>query len=297
MENINFDLDIDKESLYVRVPKRKAYLRVNNPRNYFMNISKRIIEKYIWEKDKSDIIPHGDPVHIDIMLEEIEMYRNDIYSLIKEKYIGRNVVMEFDSRLYDGYIEDISLEDRVECGSGNVLVNLGFTTATYDFPLEQLHRIEVESEIGLFKQKWHELNYPDLVKKEKEDLEKSIKLEVSKIRSEKDLEKYLKTRLYLIEEGLRLIMTQCDVNGGIIDILARDKNDRLCIIELKVNGSSKDIIWQCMYYPLQFKDEIGLRMITIAPNYHDSIKVILDKIPYVEMMTYEIDKESLTVKN
>lgn len=296
MKNINYGLDIDDEYIYIRVPKRKAKY-MSNPKLDFINISKRIIEKFIWGKE--EIVPHGEPVHLDAVLRELDNERIEFYTKIKEKYLGRKFFVEGyegNGRMANGYITDISLEDGwVDDSRGNIAAYTDLGTMSSDLPLEAKYRHEIESEIALGGQRWEENNYKDIYGKRDEDILKSINLDASSVKSECDLERYLKTRLYLIEDGLRLLGTQVEVKGGIIDILARDKEDRLVIIELKVSQKARELIWQCMYYPLRFKDEEGLRMITIAPAYDESIKVILDEIPYVEQMTYRIENNKLNI--
>ncbi|MGK4040915.1 endonuclease NucS domain-containing protein [Heyndrickxia oleronia] len=289
MENISFDLDIDEESVFIKMPKRKSKSMAMYPQHSSIKISKRIIEKIIWGND--ELVPHGETLEVEKVLDDINKFRHDMYTEIKEKYLGQNIIItdEHYGRV-KGYITDISLEEGiVNSGIGNIEMNTECGTCICDLPTEEKLRRGLESEIKIESQKWFETNYKDIANSMNDSLLESIKMDIKNVKSESDLEKYLKTRLHLIEDGLRLIDTQYEVKGGIIDILARDKNDNLCIIELKVNSKPKELIWQCLYYPLQFKDEIGLRMITVAPKYDDSIKVILDKIPYVEMKTYSIN--------
>lgn len=109
--------------------------------------------------------------------------------------------------------------------------------------------------------------------------------------SESDLEDFLASRLHLIEEGLRLVGRQHIIEDGRIDILARDKENHLVIIELKVQDD-KTIVWQCLYYPEALKKEFHterIRMITVTPSYPTSIQLALEQIPYVEMIEYTPD--------
>jgi RecB family endonuclease NucS len=84
---------------------------------------------------------------------------------------------------------------------------------------------------------------------------------------------------------MKYVDNQVDIEYGRIDILAKDKNDILCIIELKVDNDCKDIVFQCAYYITQFKEETK-RMITIAPDYSYRIKNALKMLPYVETYVY-----------
>jgi len=60
---------------------------------------------------------------------------------------------------------------------------------------------------------------------------------------ETDLEQLIINDISVIEEGMTFIGNQIKIENGIIDILARDKNNTLCIIELKIVTDCKDIIW------------------------------------------------------
>jgi Holliday junction resolvase-like predicted endonuclease len=103
--------------------------------------------------------------------------------------------------------------------------------------------------------------------------------------NEEFLETFLCDHLYLIEKGMRPEKRQYRINGGIIDILARDANNTLCIIELKVVANSKSIIFQAAYYQGQFEEK-KLRVITIAPGYDEEIFKALKNIKNIEIKYY-----------
>jgi Endonuclease NucS len=107
--------------------------------------------------------------------------------------------------------------------------------------------------------------------------------------TENDLENFLIKNLDLIEEGLRYIDKQYSIKDGRIDILARDKNNEYVILELKVQ-EDKELIWQSLFYPMQFKIEHHVekvRMITIAPKYPNHILIPLQQISGVEIMQFQ----------
>ena len=58
----------------------------------------------------------------------------------------------------------------------------------------------------------------------------------------------------IIEEGMQFISSQFAVDNGRLDILARDRNGTLCVIELKVNDDT-DLIYQSVYYRLKIKEK------------------------------------------
>lgn len=111
---------------------------------------------------------------------------------------------------------------------------------------------------------------------------------------EKELEKLLINNLDLIESGMKLIQNQYPVEDGFIDILTRDKNGKLCIIELKVVKDDTKIVHQCVYYPTQFNEKV--RVITIAPDYKNSIYKSL-KALNVEMKQYKFRNDQLIITN
>lgn len=106
--------------------------------------------------------------------------------------------------------------------------------------------------------------------------------------TETDLEKFLIKNLNLIEPNLRYIDRQYQLEEGRIDILAKDKNNQIVIIELKI-AADKKLIWQCLYYPKEIakKTNSKIRMIAIAPNYPSYLLDILKDIN-VELYSYDI---------
>ncbi|PLS19666.1 hypothetical protein CVD28_04415 [Bacillus sp. M6-12] len=108
--------------------------------------------------------------------------------------------------------------------------------------------------------------------------------------TENDLEKYLIKHLDLIEEGLRYVDRQYSIKDGRIDVLAKDKEGNFVILELKTVEDFKDIFWQSIYYPMQFKTEHHVekvRMITIAPKYPEHILLPLQQIHGIEIIQFK----------
>lgn len=107
------------------------------------------------------------------------------------------------------------------------------------------------------------------------------------------LEKYLIRNLDLIEKGMQLISNQYVVGNGRLDILARDKDGTLCVIELKVEEDT-NLIYQSIYYRLKIKEIFkvdNVRMITIAPYYPVHIKESLKALDDIEMYEFDIKLE------
>lgn len=107
---------------------------------------------------------------------------------------------------------------------------------------------------------------------------------------EKDIENMLINNISLIEDGMTYIDKQVQVANGKIDILAKDNNDKTCIIEVKNVDNCKDLVFQCMYYPTQFEDDV--RMIAICPGYSNKIKTALQNTN-TEMYEFELIEENL----
>lgn len=124
--------------------------------------------------------------------------------------------------------------------------------------------------------------------------------ENTKIIAENDFRDYLYNNLYLIEKGLIPIEKEADANEGRIDILAKDKDSNLVIIELKTE-IDKRLIWQCLYYPEVIKKRVGehtkVRMMTICPSYPDYMLDVLKKISDIEMYEYTIKSTDYKIEH
>lgn len=109
--------------------------------------------------------------------------------------------------------------------------------------------------------------------------------------NESFLEDFLVDHIEIIEEDMEFIERQYKVENGVIDILAKDKNGMICIIELKVTESDKNLVWQTAYYPTCFKEET--RIITIAPRYTTKIYNALKNVKNVEIKAISKNEEGL----
>lgn len=117
--------------------------------------------------------------------------------------------------------------------------------------------------------------------------------------TEKDLENYLKYNLDKIEDGLKLIQTQYQIDDIFLDILAKDKNNNYVIIELKINQDER-LVWQSIYYPMKVKERFkvdNVRMIDICPKYEEFLLKPLETINYIELLDYEIELENKKINN
>ena len=113
--------------------------------------------------------------------------------------------------------------------------------------------------------------------------------------TEKQLEFLIIKNIESIEKGMTFLYSQYHINGGKIDILARDKKGILCIIELKIVSDCIDSVFQCLYYPTQFEEET--RMILICPNIERKIANVLLKNTLTEIKFYYIDNNNKILIN
>lgn len=174
----------------------------------------------------------------------------------------------------------------------NTLYYLSFVKKNCLEMLNSLYGVEANSTSQL-----EGFEYPDNHNIFKRNMEEIYEMEVHPIKlrdyktrsiTENDLEKYLKSNLDLIEEGLKYVGSQVAIDNGRIDILARDVQNNYVIIELKVN-EDKELIWQSLYYPMKLKEKErvnSVRMITLAPEYPSHIYQPLKSIDGVEVMQY-----------
>lgn len=91
--------------------------------------------------------------------------------------------------------------------------------------------------------------------------------------SESELESYVIRNLVEIEEGLKPIKTQYILPNGRIDILAKDKDDNIVILELKVEKDT-DIVWQKGYYTSELQRKYSskkIRFIVITTTFHNEV--------------------------
>ena len=109
--------------------------------------------------------------------------------------------------------------------------------------------------------------------------------------TESQIRDYLYNNIELIEPGLKPIAKEYPTSEGRADIVAKDVDDNLVVIEIKIEND-KRLIWQCMYYPDEIKKRIEadkyVRMITIIPEYPDYLMGPLSKLGYVETFQYSI---------
>lgn len=118
-----------------------------------------------------------------------------------------------------------------------------------------------------------------------------------KLVKEKEIEKYYIKNIHLINENLKIIKNQYKLEHGIIDILAKDNNDILYVIEIKTKRD-KRLSWQLVYYYNSIKKIFNtnkVKCIVVSPNLSkDMIETLKFSISDLEF--FEIDKKLLYKK-
>lgn len=118
--------------------------------------------------------------------------------------------------------------------------------------------------------------------------------------TESQVRDYLYNHLSLIEPGLNPIAKEYPTSEGRADIVARDVDGNIVIVEIKIEND-KRLIWQCMYYPDEIRRRIEpdkyVRMITVVPEYPDYLIQPLNKLGYVETFQYSIRASNGNIEN
>lgn len=115
--------------------------------------------------------------------------------------------------------------------------------------------------------------------------------------AEKEIEEMLINDLSIVEDGLNFIGNQVSIGDSVIDIIARDKDGTLVIIEVKNKDNDERIANQVLYYPTLFEEKT--RIITIAPSYKNKIYFSLLQISTyirpIELKRVELKNGSLKI--
>jgi RecB family endonuclease NucS len=86
--------------------------------------------------------------------------------------------------------------------------------------------------------------------------------------TEKDMQRAIMEKPSLIEEGFRPFSIERSVDPGFIDVIGRDSQNNLIIIEIKRNISGRDAVLQLQKYVNEFKKDSSSRVrgILVAPG-------------------------------
>jgi len=146
-------------------------------------------------------------------------------------------------------------------------------------------------------------NKAGIINREGEDLEDENETgyeeDITSLSLEKDLENHLKNKLNILEDGLTLIQAQhlinYEGNRWLIDILAKDRNGNLVVIELKAGMAKEAVCAQILKYVSVIKKthpdakENKVRGIIIANNFDIGLKLAVSNMPNILLKKYNID--------
>jgi hypothetical protein len=115
--------------------------------------------------------------------------------------------------------------------------------------------------------------------------------------AESDLRDFLARNLNCVEPGLRLCQVgdrngvEFPVDGGYIDILAVDRDDRFVVIELKVGRGRSQAVGQLLYYMGwvdKHLDKAPCRGLIIAKEIRDDLVLTVERVPSVQLYRYNL---------
>ena len=107
---------------------------------------------------------------------------------------------------------------------------------------------------------------------------------------ERDMEDHLVNNLTSLEPGLTLVSRQETVEVGRLDILAKDKDGSLVIIELKAGEAKDAAIGQIARYMGWFarRDSKTPRAMLVAGAFSEPVKYAALSIPGLKLVTYRV---------
>lgn len=112
----------------------------------------------------------------------------------------------------------------------------------------------------------------------------------SSLSLERDLEDQIVSHLDILEYGLTLISRQESSEIGRLDLLARDKEGRTVIIELKAGEAKDSSIGQIARYMGWYSQKEGQppRAILVASGFAEPVRWAAKAIPGLKLMTYRV---------
>lgn len=107
---------------------------------------------------------------------------------------------------------------------------------------------------------------------------------------ERNLQAALRSNLRQLEDGLAIADNGAElhVEGGKIDILARDANGVLTVIELKAETARPESVAQILAYMSSVGEERGevVRGILVAGDHHPRVRLAARAVPNLQLRTY-----------
>lgn len=121
-----------------------------------------------------------------------------------------------------------------------------------------------------------------------ESISQSIDTQVS---LEKDLQQYLSTRVSELEQGLKLVEggVEYSTEAGRIDLLAKDNEDQLVVIELKAVKGKDSALGQLLgYIGCLSKQNNNVRGILVASDFDSRVVFAASNLPNIRLIKYEL---------
>ncbi len=120
------------------------------------------------------------------------------------------------------------------------------------------------------------------------EVEESIEASVS---LERDLHSYLATRVSEIESGLTLVENGVErqTDAGRIDLLARDSNNCLVVVELKAGKAKDSALGQLLgYMGCLSASESQVRGILVASKFDSRVIFAARGLPNIKLVKYQL---------
>jgi len=117
---------------------------------------------------------------------------------------------------------------------------------------------------------------------------------------EKDLQEFISRNLNSLEDGLTLLQKEYPTDVGRLDILAKDKDGILVVIELKVGIAKKEVLGQILSYMASIKQKKSVekvRGIIVANDFDYALKLASSQIPDLKLVRYVVKFEFEEVEN
>lgn len=114
---------------------------------------------------------------------------------------------------------------------------------------------------------------------------------------ERDLQEYLCRDLTQLEPGLRLYTDEglpgreVATEAGKIDILAKDRENCLVVVELKASKASYGVLGQILSYMASIKKDLGadrVRGIIVADDFDKKLSMAVTEVPSVSLVRYKV---------
>jgi hypothetical protein len=129
-----------------------------------------------------------------------------------------------------------------------------------------------------------------------EAIEASVEASLS---LERDLHSYLASRVHEIEAGLSLVENGVEhpTEAGRIDLLAKDANNRLVVVELKAGRAKDSALGQLLgYMGCLSTGETEVRGILVASNFDSRVVYAARGLPSVKLVKYQLSFDLEEVK-